>query len=173
MESEVMNVATKGTTARLETAKGIPKDVQPVPEAVRRQNDHRQAQRRVFVGPMPERVVASASGNRGAKPRSRSDAAPSARRATQQGDDAMSTSSGTTEDVDQEHALAFFVAEGGREEDFERHERGIHEEIRRRLKESRWVPVLSKSESESRNVPSNQKWCAFILFLIISLLCME
>ena len=165
MESEVVNVSTKGAA---ETRKDIRKDVQPAPGVV---NDHRHTQRRVFVGPMPQRVAASASGNQTAKPRS--DIAPDTRRAAQQSDDAMSTSSGTMDDVDQEHALAFFVAEGGREEDFERHERGVRREIRRRLRESRWMPVLSKSESESRNAASNQKWCAFTLFLVIALLLME
>ena len=95
------------------------------------------------------------------------------RRAALQSDDAMSTSSGCMDDVDQEHALAFFVAEGGREEDFETHERGIRKEIQKRLEESRWMPLLARSESGSRNVPLNQKWYILNLFLVITLLFME
>ena len=124
-----------------------------------RQTDHRQAQRRVFVGPMPERVAVSASGNQGAQPRDGS--ALGARRATQESDDALSTTSstsGTIDGVDQEHALAFFVAEGGREEDFGGQERGVRKEIRKRLKESRWMPLLGKSEVHSRSAASRQKW---------------
>jgi hypothetical protein len=160
MESEMLNVSTEGTTALPETRKDVRKDVQPAPGVVRRQNDHRHVQRRVFVGPMPEQVALSVSANQGAK--SIGNDALDARRVIQQrGDDATSSStssSGTMDDVDQERILAFFVAEGGREEDFVRHERGVRKEIRRRLKESRWVPLLSKSGSEPRNAASNRRW---------------
>ena len=158
MESEEVNISTEGTTALPEVRKSIMGDVQPAPGVVRAQSNHHQDQRRVFVGPMPERVALSASGNQGAKPRG--DNALDTRRAVQQSDDAMSTtsSSGTMDDVDQEHALAFFVAEGGREEDFKGSERGVRKEIRRRLNESRWMPLLSKFESETRHATSNQRW---------------
>ena len=158
MESEQANISTEGITAPLEVRKSIKENVQPAPGVVRMQNHHHQDQRRVFVGPMPERVAVSASGNQGAKPRG--DNVLDTRQALQQSDDATSTASstGTLDDVDQEHTLAFFVAEGGREEDFEGHERGVRQEIRRRLKESRWMPLLSKSESEARHATSNQRW---------------
>jgi len=161
MESEVVNVSTKGTTVLPETRKDVRQDVQPAPGVVCRQTDHRQTQRRVFVGPMPERVAVSASGNQGAQPRGGS--SPGARRATQQSDDAdamstTSSTSGTIDGVDQEHALAFFVAEGGREEDFGGQERGVRKEIRKRLKESRWMPLLGKSEVHFRSAASRQKW---------------
>lgn len=156
MESEDVNISTEGTTALPEVRKNINEHVQPAPGVVRAQNNHRQDQRRVFVGPMPENVAVSASGKHGAKLWSGN--ALDTRRAVQQSDDAMSTSSSGTMDVDQEHALAFFVAEGGREEDFEGHERGIRKEIRRRLRESRWTPLLSKSENEPHHAASNQRW---------------
>lgn len=164
MESDHVNLSTEGTTALLEVRKSIKEDVQPAPGVVRAQNNHRQDQRRVFVGPMPERVAVSASGSQGAKPRG--DNALDTRQALQQSDDAMSTTSstGTMDDVDQEHTLAFFVAEGGREEDFEGHERGVRKEIRRRLKESRWMPLLSKVENEARHATSNQRWYLLSFF---------
>jgi len=160
MASEEVNISTAGTTALPEARKNIKEDVQSAPGVVRRQNTHRhrQDQRRVFVGPMPQRVAVSASGNQGAKPRGGN--ALDTRRAVQQSDDAMSTtsSSSSMDDVDQDHALAFFVAEGGREEDFEGHERGVRKEIRTRLRESRWMPLLSRSGSEPRQTASNQRW---------------
>ena len=156
MESEDVNISTEGTTALPEARKNINEHVQPAPGVVSAQNNHRQDQRRVFVGPMPENVALSASGKHGA--RTRSDNALNTRRAVQQSDDAMSSSSSGTVEVDQEHALAFFVAEGGRQADFEGHERGIRKEIRRRLRESRWTPLLSRSENEPRHAASNQRW---------------
>jgi hypothetical protein len=159
METEEVNISTEGTTALPGARKNIKEHVQPAPGVIHAQNNHRQDQRRVFVGPMPERVALSASGNQGAK--LRGDNALDARRAVQQSDDdAMSTTSSSEnmDGVDQEHAMAFFVAEGGREEDFEGHERGVRKEIRRRLRESRWMPLLSKSESEARHATSNQRW---------------
>ena len=158
MESAGVNVSTEGATGLPETRQNIKKEMQPAPGVERRPNNHRHAQQRVFVGPMPERVAVSASGNQGAKPRG--DSALESRPAVQQSDDAMSTASSSEamDDVDQEHALAFFVAEGGREEDFEGHERGVRKEIRKRLSESRWTPLLSKSESESRHAVSKQRW---------------
>jgi hypothetical protein len=161
MDSEIVNVSTEGTTTVPETRKDVRKDVQPAPGVVHRQNNYCQAQRRVFVGPMPVRMAVSASGNQGVRPRD--DAGLDARRATptQQSDDAMSTASSSTSgtmDVDQERALAFFVAEGGREEDFKGQERGVRKEIRKRLRESRWMPLLGKSEGESRSAAVKQRW---------------
>ena len=158
MESQDVNISIEGTTALPEIRNNIKEHVQPASGVIRAQNNHRQYQRRVFVGPMPERVAVSASGNQGTK--QRGDNVLDTRQAVQQNDDAMSTtsSSGTTDDFDQEHAMAFFVAEGGREEDFEGQERGVRKEIRKRLRESRWMPLLSTSESEARHAASNQKW---------------
>ncbi|KAF8208836.1 hypothetical protein K438DRAFT_1917210 [Mycena galopus ATCC 62051] len=92
--------------------------------------------KRVFIGPMPEKVVplADPAPGKGKK-----------KRRLHFGDD----EDGHISQIIREHAFAFFIQEGGNEEDWEEtREQSVRDEMLRRWRETEWGAIWSRHQSK-------------------------
>ena len=98
--------------------------------------------RRFFIGPMPEKVLPNPLGNAKGKTR-----APTLRDLDDCSDDESHLAH-----IIKENAFAFFIRQGGREEDWgEDEERGARREMVRRWRESPWADIMRKRREDGRN----------------------
>ncbi|KAJ7505417.1 Pleckstrin homology domain-containing protein [Mycena galericulata] len=95
------------------------------------------AHRRVFIGPMPEKVVTQADTARAKKSRFRIRSS-----STDDGDEDISQ-------VIKDHAFAFFIQEGGNEDEWEEtREQNVREEMLRRWRETEWGAIWSRRKQD-------------------------
>ncbi|KAJ7696070.1 Pleckstrin homology domain-containing protein [Mycena rosella] len=107
--------------------------------------EHGHAHRRVFIGPLPEKVVVT-----------QSDAATRKKRrfrigSVDDGDENISQ-------IIKEHAFAFFIQQGGNEEDWEEtREQSVREEMLRRWRETEWGAIWGRRK-ESKEPKQAKRW---------------
>ncbi|KAJ7156013.1 Pleckstrin homology domain-containing protein [Mycena crocata] len=98
--------------------------------------------RRVFVGPMPERVVGIQAERKKRRFRVGS---------TDDGDENISR-------IIKDHAFAFFIQQGGHEEDWEEtREQSVREEMLRRWRESEWGAIWGRRK-QSKEPKQAKRW---------------
>ncbi|KAG8930706.1 hypothetical protein FRC02_003761 [Tulasnella sp. 418] len=144
-----INVKTQGTTKAAPlsanpsySVENLP-NIAPAPSVESLNDDHRRGLRRLFIGPMPEKVVAPEIVSRKQKCRldSRSD------------DDVDVFSA---DQLPQERVLHYFLRGGGQEKDWDEDaERSIREEIKRKWQESEWYRVWN---TDKKNKGAGGNW---------------
>ncbi|KAJ7175763.1 Pleckstrin homology domain-containing protein [Mycena filopes] len=107
--------------------------------------DGQHVHRRVFIGPMPEKVV------------SLSDPPPKKRRTFRVG-----STDGDEDDnisrIIKEHAFAFFIQQGGNEEDWgETREQSVREEMLRRWRETEWGTIWGRRK-QTKDPKQAKRW---------------
>ncbi|KAJ7758493.1 Pleckstrin homology domain-containing protein [Mycena maculata] len=101
------------------------------------------AHKRVFIGPMPEKVVSQVDPAKGKKRRIRIGSS------TDDGDENISQ-------VIKEHAFAFFIQQGGNEEDWEAREQNVREEMLRRWRETEWGTIWGHRKQDKEPKQANR-----------------
>ncbi|KAJ7044004.1 Pleckstrin homology domain-containing protein [Mycena alexandri] len=134
-----------------------PSDTLPVPPPLTQSSSNRSktasenaggqhAHRRMFIGPMPEKVVPMAD------PRQKDKKRRHFRVGSTDGDDDDDISK-----IIREHAFAFFIQEGGNEEDWGEREQSVREEMLRRWRETEWGAIWGRRK-QSKEPKQAKKW---------------
>ncbi|KAJ7459760.1 Pleckstrin homology domain-containing protein [Mycena latifolia] len=113
---------------------------------------HGHVHSRVFIGPMPEKVVAT-----------QSDAAAKRKKRRGRFRERIGLGAGDDDDenisrVIREHAFAFFIQQGGNEEDWEEtREQSVREEMLRRWRETEWGAIWGRRK-QSKEPKQAKRW---------------
>ncbi|KAJ7254353.1 Pleckstrin homology domain-containing protein [Mycena haematopus] len=106
--------------------------------------------KRVFVGPMPEKIVALSD---------------SAARKSKKRRLRLGSSNDDDEDghlsriISREHAFAFFIQQGGNEEDWEEaREQSVREEMLRRWRETEWGAIWGRRRQKKDPKQASKRW---------------
>ncbi|KAL0580133.1 hypothetical protein V5O48_001909 [Marasmius crinis-equi] len=103
--------------------------------------------RRCFIGPMPEKVLPNPLSDKKGKKRAR----------TLRECDECDEEESHLSHIIKENAFAFFLHQGGREEDWgEDEERSARKEMIRRWRESPWADAMRKRREDKRKRPANR-----------------
>jgi hypothetical protein len=158
MSIPTVNLDSNQTTEGDRPPEGATITVQPAPSLRRVQHDHHQP--RFFLGPMPT-SVASQDHN----PHDHTETHDGMGIGKRLGFAGIRNkfmhptkhrrSMSSEESVSRERAFLFFVREGGRPEEFESQERGVKEEILRRIRLTRWFPDDKRNNVSAGGAPSD------------------
>lgn len=154
MATTHLNLDSRKTTEAPEPPEGATITVKPSPSILKVGDEHHQ--RRLFLGPMPTDVASA-----GEMSRDKSYNSSMSRHFWFLGFGKKPTSAtlhrrslSSEEGISRERALKFFLNNGGKEEDFDKEEAAVRQEMLRKVKQTRW---LRSEESDVKPAVSQGK----------------